>query len=129
RLLAGGSARPDLGPFFFEPTVLAGVTPEMELYAQETFGPVVALYRFRDEEELVRRVNENDYGLNASIWTRDVRRGRSLARRIHAGTVNRNEAYGAAWGSVDAPMGGFKDSGLGRRHGAEGILRFTEAQT
>lgn len=129
RLLAGGSARPDLGPFFFEPTVLAGVTPEMELYAQETFGPVVALYRFRDEEELVRRVNENDYGLNASIWTRDVRRGRSLARRIHAGTVNLNEAYGAAWGSVDAPMGGFKDSGLGRRHGAEGILRFTEAQT
>jgi succinate-semialdehyde dehydrogenase/glutarate-semialdehyde dehydrogenase len=77
----------------------------------------------------VTRANDSVYGLNAAIWTGQLGRGRRLGARVQAGTVNVNEAYGAAWGSVDAPMGGMKDSGLGRRHGAEGVLKYTEAQT
>jgi succinate-semialdehyde dehydrogenase / glutarate-semialdehyde dehydrogenase len=129
RVLAGGNARPDVGPYFHEPTLLADVTDEMSLFADETFGPVVAVSRFGSEEEVVERVNDSRYGLNCSLWTRDADRGRSLAARVKAGTVNVNEGYIAAWGSIDAPMGGMKDSGLGRRHGAEGIRKYTEEQT
>ena len=78
---------------------------------------------------MVQRANDTPYGLNASVWTRDARLGRQVAARLQAGTVNMNEAYAAAWGSAGAPMGGFKESGLGRRHGAQGILKYTEAQT
>ncbi|MFG2903545.1 succinic semialdehyde dehydrogenase [Kitasatospora sp. NPDC048286] len=128
-VVAGGRARPDLGPFFFEPTILDGVTPDMAVCAEETFGPVVSLYRFDTDEEAVAAANSTPYGLNSSVWTRDLRRGRTVAARLRTGTVNVNEAYAAAYGSVGSPMGGMGDSGLGRRHGAEGILRFTEAQT
>lgn len=128
-VLAGGRPRPDLGPLFHEPTVLTGVTEDMEVCREETFGPVVALYPFADDDEAVELANDTAYGLNASIWTSDVSRGRALAARIKAGTVNINEGYSAAYASYDAPMGGMKASGLGRRHGAEGLLRYTEAQT
>lgn len=128
-VLAGGKARPDLGPLFYEPTVLTGVTEEMELCREETFGPVVALYPFGTDDEAVELANDTAYGLNASIWTSDVARGRALAARIKAGTVNINEGYAAAYASYDAPMGGMKASGLGRRHGTEGLLRYTESQT
>jgi len=128
RVLAGGRPRPDVGPLFYEPTVLEGVTPTMACYGDETFGPVVAVYRVSGDDEAVARANEGDYGLNASIWTRDVARGRRMAARIKAGTVNINEAYAAAWASVGAPMGGMRASGLGRRHGAEGVRKYTEAQ-
>jgi succinate-semialdehyde dehydrogenase/glutarate-semialdehyde dehydrogenase len=128
-VLAGGSARPDLGPYFFEPTVLTDVTPEMTCFAEETFGPVVSIYRFATDDEAVRLANDTHYGLNASVWSRSARRGRAVASQLKAGTVNVNEAYAAAWGSIDAPMGGMGDSGLGRRHGAVGITKFTESQT
>ncbi|MFF2745247.1 succinic semialdehyde dehydrogenase [Kitasatospora sp. NPDC058048] len=128
-VVAGGRARPDLGPFFFEPTILDGVTPDMAVCAEETFGPVVSVYRFDTDEEAVAAANSTPYGLNSSVWTRDLRRGRTVASRLRTGTVNVNEAYAAAYGSIASPMGGMGDSGLGRRHGAEGILRFTEAQT
>jgi len=127
-VLAGGKARPDLGPNFFEPTILTDVTPEMDLYRDETFGPVVSIYRFDDVEDAIQAANDSEYGLNASIWTRDLPRGRALAGRIRCGTVNVNEAYAATW-SAHAPMGGMRNSGVGRRHGEEGILKYTEAQT
>ena len=126
---AGGSARPDIGPLFYEPTVLTGVTSDMTIFAEETFGPVVSVYPFSSDEEAIQFANDSCYGLNASIWTTDRGFASSMARRIDAGTVNINEAYSAAWGSVDAPMGGLRDSGTGRRHGSEGMLKFTESQT
>lgn len=129
RVLTGGRPRPDIGPLFYEPTVLAGVTPEMAVCTDETFGPVVSLYPVDHEDEAVELANATEYGLNASVWTRDATRGRAVAARLQAGTVNINEGYAAAFGSYAAPMGGMKNSGLGRRHGPEGLLRFTEAQT
>jgi len=128
-LQAGGRRRPDLGPYFYEPTILTGVRPGMKLYAEETFGPVVSVYAFATEEEALQLANDTPYGLNASVWTRNMRRGAQFAARIRAGSVNVNEAYAAAWGSVDSPIGGMKQSGLRPRHGAEGIVKFTESQT
>jgi succinate-semialdehyde dehydrogenase/glutarate-semialdehyde dehydrogenase len=128
RVLTGGRARPDVGPYFYEPTVIEGVTAAMELRDGETFGPVVSIYRVHSDEEAIRLANDTDYGLNASVFTRDVARGRRIATAIQAGTVNINEGYAAAWGSVASPMGGMKQSGLGRRHGSEGILKYTESQ-
>ena len=128
-VVAGGRARPDLGPLFYEPTVLTGVQPGMALYRDETFGPVVSVYRVSSDDEAIEQANDTPYGLNASVWSRNVARGRRVAERVHAGAVNVNEGYIAAWGSVQAPSGGFGDSGLGRRHGAEGILKYTNVQT
>jgi succinate-semialdehyde dehydrogenase / glutarate-semialdehyde dehydrogenase len=129
RLETGGRRRPELGPLFYEPTILTGVTPEMAVWGEETFGPVMSVYRVRDEEEAVARANELPYGLNASVWTRSERRGRGVAARLHAGSVNINDVFYATWGTMDAPIGGFKQSGHGRRHGDEGLLKFTQSQT
>jgi succinate-semialdehyde dehydrogenase / glutarate-semialdehyde dehydrogenase len=129
RVLAGGRPRPDLGPYFYEPTVLEGVTPEMACFGHETFGPVVAVYRFSDEADAVARANEGDYGLNASIYSQDGARARMLARQVKCGTVNINEAFAATFASIDSPMGGMRESGLGRRQGAEGVHRYTETQS
>lgn len=129
KVLAGGRARPDLGPYFYEPTVLIDVKPGMDVCADETFGPVVSVYRVDGVEEAIGKANDSPYGLNFSVWSGDEGRGRELATRLHAGTVNVNDAYAAAWGSVDAPMGGWKDSGMGRRHGEHGLLKYTESQT
>ena len=95
---------------------------------EETFGPVVSVYSFDTDDEAVAMANDTVYGLSASVLTGDVRRGIATARRVRAGAVNVNEAYGAAWGSHDVPSGGMGASGLGRRHGRDGILRYTEPQ-
>jgi succinate-semialdehyde dehydrogenase / glutarate-semialdehyde dehydrogenase len=127
-VVVGGRARPEIGPLFYDPTVLAGVRPGMACFAGETFGPVVSLYRFSDERDAVLRANDGEFGLNASVWTRDAARGREIAARLRCGTVNVNEGYAASFGSIDAPMGGMRRSGLGRRQGAEGVQRFTDVQ-
>jgi succinate-semialdehyde dehydrogenase/glutarate-semialdehyde dehydrogenase len=129
KVLAGGRRRPDVGSLFYEPTILAGVTPTMTVYAEETFGPVVSVYGFKNEAEVLDAANDTPYGLNAAVWTRDAKRAREAALRLHSGMVNVNEAYAAAFGSVAAAIGGMGDSGLGRRNGAEGIQRYTEVQT
>ncbi|KAB1643394.1 succinic semialdehyde dehydrogenase [Gulosibacter chungangensis] len=127
RVLTGGEVRTDLGELFYAPTVLTGVEEGMTLHREETFGPVVSLYRVDSDEEAIRLANDSDYGLNASVWSRA--RGQWAAAQLESGTVNVNEGYAPAWGSYGAPMGGMKQSGLGRRHGAEGILKYTDSQT
>ena len=128
-VVVGGKARPDIGPYFFAPTILTGVDDSMTLCSVETFGPVVAVYPVGSDEEAVRRANDTEYGLNASVVSRDNRAAQAIARQLRAGTVNVNEGYAAAWASKRAPMGGMGASGLGRRHGDEGMLKYTEAQT
>ncbi|UYP19116.1 succinic semialdehyde dehydrogenase [Rhodococcus sp. Z13] len=128
-LVAGGKARPDLGPLFFEPTVLTDVPEDAECHRNETFGPVVSIYPVDDVEEAIRQANDTEYGLNASVWAASKAQGEAIAARVRAGTVNVDEGYAPAWGSTGAPMGGMGISGMGRRHGAEGLYKYTEAQT
>ncbi|RZL76526.1 MAG: aldehyde dehydrogenase family protein, partial [Rhodococcus sp. (in: high G+C Gram-positive bacteria)] len=128
-VVAGGKARPDLGPLFFEPTVLTGVPEDAECYRDETFGPLVSIYPVADVDEAIDRANDTEYGLNASVWAGTKAEGEAIAARIHAGTVNVDEGYAPAWGSTGAPMGGMGVSGVGRRHGDDGLLKYTEPQT
>ena len=128
-VLTGGRPRPDLGPTFYAPTVLENVTPEMEVCGSETFGPVVALYPFDSVDEAVQMANDTEYGLHAVLWTRNTRAGMAVAERIQAGTVEINDGIVATWGSADVLQGGMKASGMGRRNGKYGILRFTEPQS
>jgi len=129
RVLAGGRARPDIGPLAFEPTLLEGVDESMAVCREETFGPVASLYRVFSDDEAIALANDTTYGLNASILTSDLRAGRAMARRLNTGSVNVNEGYAASWGSMGAPMGGVGESGLGSRHGDQGLLNYTEPQT
>ncbi len=128
-LLTGGKARPDIGPLFYEPTVLTDVDESMMLCRTETFGPVVSIYPVSDIDEAVALANDSEFGLNFSVWTGDAAKGVEVATRLRAGTVGVNDGYAATWSSYDAPMGGMKSSGLSRRHGAVGILKFTNTQT
>jgi len=127
-LVSGGRARPDIAPWFHEPTVLENVPESALCHREETFGPLVSLYPYRSVGEAIDLANDTVYGLNASVWG-PVRRARKVATRIQAGTVNVNEGFAATFGSIGAPMGGMKESGTGRRQGAEGLLRFTESQS
>lgn len=128
-VLAGGNPRPEIGPYFLEPTVLTGVTDAMKCARGETFGPVVAITVVDSEEDAIQAANDSEYGLNGSVFSRSRSRARRVARRLQAGSLNVNEGYRATFGSVDAPMGGVKQSGVGRRNGPEGLLRFTESHT
>ncbi|GAB3133991.1 succinic semialdehyde dehydrogenase [Tsukamurella serpentis] len=128
-VLAGGKPRPDLGPFFYEPTVLSGVPEEAVCFKTETFGPLVSIYPVDSIDEAVEKANDTEYGLNASVFAGTTKQAQQIAERINAGTVNINEGYAAAWGSTAAPMGGMGISGVGRRHGAEGLLKYCESKT
>jgi succinate-semialdehyde dehydrogenase/glutarate-semialdehyde dehydrogenase len=119
-VLTGGSRLHQLGPNFYAPTVLADVSHGMHIMREETFGPVLPVMPFDTDEEAIRLANDSDYGLAASVWTRDRARGESLARRILAGTVMVNDAV-ACFGISEAPHGGVKASGMGRTHGRFGM--------
>jgi acyl-CoA reductase-like NAD-dependent aldehyde dehydrogenase len=120
RVLTGGRRLPELGPNFYAPTVLADVTHEMRIMREETFGPVLPLMSFETEEQAIQLANDSEYGLAASVWTRNRKRGESIARRIQAGTVMINDAV-SCFGIREAPHGGVKASGSGRTHGRFGI--------
>ncbi|MBF6175676.1 succinic semialdehyde dehydrogenase [Nocardia blacklockiae] len=127
RVLTGGRTRPDLGPTFYEPTVLENVTAGTDLFTEETFGPVVALYPFATVDEAVRLANDTRYGLSASVWGRDLAAARAVGARLEAGHVNINDSAALAYASKNAPSGGFKASGMGVRNGDQGLLKFTES--
>lgn len=129
RVLVGGRHRPDIGPWAFEPTVLTDVTSDMRVLSQETFGAIASLTIVDDETEAILVANESEYGLNASVLAGSTRHGVRVAGLIDAGSVNVNEGYRGSFGSVDAPMGGLKASGVGRRNGREGLLRFVDPVT
>ena len=120
RVLTGGTRIPELGKNFYRPTVLAGVTHEMRIMREETFGPALPVMPFDTDDEAVRLANDSEYGLSASIWTRNSNRGERLARRIHAGTVMVNDVI-SCFGISEAPHGGVRASGLGRTHGRFGL--------
>jgi acyl-CoA reductase-like NAD-dependent aldehyde dehydrogenase len=120
RLLAGGRPASHLGSNFFQPTILADVTHAMDVMSEETFGPVLPVRSFKTDDEAVALANDSEFGLAASVWTRDKKRGEALARRIRAGTVMVNDVV-ACFGISEAPHGGIKASGIGRTHGRYGL--------
>jgi acyl-CoA reductase-like NAD-dependent aldehyde dehydrogenase len=128
RALTGGQRPPGLPGLFYEPTVLVDVNHDMAVMRDETFGPIIPIMKFRDEEEAVRLANDSSYGLAASVWTKNARRGRALAQRLESGAVCVNDCL-VHYLAIDAPMGGRKQSGLGRRHGVEGIRKYCHQQT
>lgn len=128
-VLAGGRARPDLGPLCYEPTIVEDVTDDMAVCSEETFGPVISLYEYASDDEARALANRGTYGLSASIWSKNTERAEKFAEYVRAGAVSVNDGAVAAAGSIEAGMGGMGDSGLSRRHGAEGIRKYTECQT
>jgi acyl-CoA reductase-like NAD-dependent aldehyde dehydrogenase len=127
-LVAGGS-RADIGTgkgYFLQPTVFAGVTPEMTIAREEIFGPVLAAIEFADVEEAIARANNSNYGLAAAVWTRDIKKAHYVARKLQAGTVwiNTYNVYDTA-----APFGGYKQSGFGREMSMHALEHYTQVKT
>jgi acyl-CoA reductase-like NAD-dependent aldehyde dehydrogenase len=127
KVLVGGHPRTSRGRFF-EPTVLVDVDHSMRIMREETFGPTLPIMKVSDVEQAVELANDSTYGLQASVWTKDVKRGEALARRIEAGVVCVNDAQ-MNYSALNLPMGGWKASGLGTRHGASGIRKYCKTQS
>jgi succinate-semialdehyde dehydrogenase/glutarate-semialdehyde dehydrogenase len=127
KVLTGGKRNESLKGLFYEPTVITGATNEMRAMQEETFGPTLPIATFRTEEEAVRLANDSEFGLTASVWTRDIGKGERVARQIEAGSVCVNEVL-YTHGIGQTPWGGFKMSGRGRTHGIEGLMELVQPQ-
>jgi acyl-CoA reductase-like NAD-dependent aldehyde dehydrogenase len=127
QILTGGQRNPNLPGRFYEPTVLANVDHAMKIMTEETFGPVLPIMRVKDEHEALRLANDSIYGLNASVWTKNKAKGERLAAQIQAGITCVNDVI-VGFAVTDAPSGGLKESGIGKRHGSHGIRRFCHEQ-
>jgi len=129
--LAGGR-RPDVGRcalqdgFFYEPTILGSVTPDMSCFQEEIFGPVVSVMSFKDEDEAVALANNSRFGLGGAVWTSNVARAQRIARKVEAGVFWVNSHHR---NDPSAPWGGFKESGIGRENGVASYMEYTETQT
>jgi acyl-CoA reductase-like NAD-dependent aldehyde dehydrogenase len=126
--VAVGGHRSDSNGHFYEPTVLVDVDHSMECMREETFGPTLPIMKVADADEGIRLSNDSPYGLQGSVWTKDTAKGERLARRIEAGAVTVNDAQ-INYVALELPMGGWKTSGLGTRHGADGIRKYTKTQS
>jgi acyl-CoA reductase-like NAD-dependent aldehyde dehydrogenase len=120
RVMTGGTRLPDLGPNFYAPTILADVTHRMQIMREETFGPVLPVVPFDSEADAIALANDSEFGLAASVWTRNSERGEAMARKLVAGTVMVNDVI-SCFGISEAPHGGVKGSGIGRAHGRHGM--------
>ena len=127
KVMCGGHARPDLGPNFFEPTVITDVDSTMKLFQEETFGPILAVQTVRDVEEAVARANDSPFALAASVWTSNKQHGEAIARHLRAGAVMVNDAI-SYFGIAEAPHGGCGASGWGRTHGKAGLLEMVQTK-
>jgi len=131
-LIIGGAGMQDAGnpmpdsSCFYAPTILTHVRPGMPVYHEETFGPVAAIIRVKDEEEAIAVANDTEFGLGGSVWTRDLQRGESVARRIETGAVFVN---GLVKSDPRLPFGGMKKSGFGRELSHYGIKEFVNIKT
>ena len=122
KVLTGGKRREGQGRFF-EPTVLVDVDHSMKIMTEETFGPTLPIMKVRDEEEAVEKANDSRYGLNSSVFTKDVEKGERIARRIEAGSTCVNDCI-TNYTAQELPFGGIKESGIGVRHSAAGIQKY-----
>lgn len=129
RLATGGARRADLPGDFFQPTLIFGVTPDMTVAREETFGPMLPVLRARDSAHAVALANATGLGLAGSVFSRDGARAAELARSIQAGNMAINDVSIVQYASVEAPLGGWQGSGLGHRHGAEALRQFCQEQT
>ena len=127
RVLCGGNTRPDLGPNFFEPTVISRVDSSMRLFQEETFGPILAIQTVKNAEEAIVRANDSPFALAASVWTKDKKKGRSIAQKLRAGAVMVNDAI-SYFGIAEAPHGGCSASGWGRTHGRAGLMEMVQSK-
>src|SRR5205085_5189032 len=121
-VLVGGKRREGTGRFF-EPTVVVDVNHDMKLMQDETFGPILPVMKVHDEAEALRLANDSRYGLNSSVWTKDVEKGERIASQIQAGSTCVNDAV-ANYAAQELPFGGGKESGIGVRHSAAGIRKY-----
>ncbi len=127
KIETGGRRNPALKGLFYEPTVITGAHNDMRAMQEETFGPTLPIATFTTEEEAIRLANDSEFGLTASVWTRDKAKGKRVAMKIEAGSVCVNEVL-YTHGIGQTPWGGFKNSGRGRTHGREGLMELVQPQ-